>query len=243
MHARFVRLEWHDTAQRIAHIYFAPDKPLYFTAGQYIDLTVPHANPDRRGVTRTMTISSSPSSKQFCITTRFAAGSESTYKQALRSMRAGEAVSITDAMGDLVLPLDDTVPLVFVAGGLGIASYASMLRWLAEKHDRRDVIVLYAVRDVRDILFADLLVEYGKIGKITCVLYTTDNKTPVNWPGSIQSSRLASDAVVTYLRPNSQIYLSGTEKMVEQLYDELTGQLHIEQYRIAHDYFSGYTEL
>jgi hypothetical protein len=48
---------------------------------------------------------------------------------------------------------------------------------------------------------------------------------------------------MNFVRPESQIYLSGSEQMVEQLRTALQKDYKIPQYRLAFDYFDGYTEL
>lgn len=242
MQARFVRLDWENATRTIGTVYFKPDKPFYFTAGQYTDLTVPHDNPDNRGLTRTMTISSSPDDAFIAITTRFD-GRLSTYKRALLDLQPNAAVSLSDAMGDMVLPLDATVPLVFVAGGVGIASYISIARWLRARDDMRQMRLLYAVRDIRDIIFQDVFDDDQFEGHLTKHLFTTDNKTASTvWNGSIKKSRLTAADIVSAMPPESQIYLSGAQSMVESLRAELETTHNVPQYRIAFDYFDGYSE-
>lgn len=244
MQARFIRLVWENDAKTIATVHCMPDRPYYFTAGQYADITIPHDHPDSRGTTRTMTFSSAPTDKLLAFTTRYGAHGNSTYKQRLLALPPNTPMTLTDAMGDMVLPLDAAVPLVFVAGGIGIASYVSMVRWLRSQQDTRNITLLYAVRDVRDIVFQPVFDEYAAIGTMRKVLYTTDNKAaPLGWNGTVMASRLTSAHINAAALPEAQIYISGAEAMVEQLRTELQRDFGIEHYRIAYDYFDGYTEL
>lgn len=241
MRIRFVKFTWENEARTIGTVYFKPDKPYYFTAGQYAELSVPHDNSDARGVTRTMTFATTPSGNLLGITTRFSR-SNSSYKQALLKLQPGAIATVTDAMGDMVLPLDDNVPLVFVAGGIGIASYVSMVKWLTEKGDKRDITLLYTVRSTADVVFQTHFDAYAGIGSISKILFTTDNKADsFSWSGSVRKSRLTAGDIAAIMKPGSQIYISGGEQMVEQLYHELQDNYGVEQYRIAHDYFDGYT--
>lgn len=243
MKARFVRLGWENAAQTIGTLYFKPDKPFYFTAGQYTGLTVPHSPADSRGLTRTMTIVSEPSDQLIGITTRFSDRPQSTYKQALLALRPGDAVTLSDAMGDLVLPLDESIPLVFVAGGVGIASYSSMLRYLTRHKDARHITLLYAVRSNSDVIFQDILDEYSAVGTLGAALFTTAHGIDASrWNGAIKSARLTAKDIMAALKPNSQIYLSGGQSMVESLRRELETVHEIEHYRIVFDYFDGYVE-
>lgn len=49
-----------DEAANITTFFFRPEKPVQYTAGQFIELTIPHENPDDRGQKRWFTLSSSP---------------------------------------------------------------------------------------------------------------------------------------------------------------------------------------
>lgn len=243
MKARFVKSQWENEARTILSVILRPDSPYYFTAGQYADLTVPHDNADDRGITRTMTITSSPAETLVKMTLRIPKKS-STFKQALLDLRPDTPVTLTAAMGDLVLPLDESVPLVFVAGGVAIASFVSMMSWLTEQKDARDITLLYAVRSTDDIIFQDIFDAYAPIGKLNRLLFTTDNKVDSHsWNGSVMKKRLTAQDVMKYVGPDSQIYLSGSESMVSELQQTLQKAFKIPQYRIAFDYFDGYVEL
>lgn len=242
MHARFIRLTWENPAQTIATVTLQPDRPYFFTAGQYADITIPYDQPDGRGVTRTMTFSSSPNQKSLSFTTRLDSTSTSTYKKSLQQLRPGDRISLTDSMGDMVLPLDSAVPLVFVAGGIGIASYASMVRWLREQSDIRQATLLYNVSNTSDIIFQELFDEYGNLATVHKALYTTDSKaSDSGWTGDIRSVRLTAGDVAAALLPDAQIYISGSESMVGEIRGDLENKYSIPQYRIASDYFDGYT--
>lgn len=243
MQAQFVRFEWENAARTIGTVYFRPNKPYYFTAGQYADFTVPHNAVDHRGPTRTMTLITSPNDKLIGFTTRFSKNN-SSYKTALLNLQPNDTIRLTDPMGDLVLPLDESIPLVFVAGGVAVSSYISMIRWLYEQRDKRSVTLLYAVRSRADIIFQSDFDAYTSIGSVRRVLYTTDNAlSPADWPDQVQNARLTSRDIMHYVQNNSQIYLSGAESMVEQLRTELEKDHKVDQYRIAFDYYEGYSEL
>ena len=73
-----VTLEYtHDEAGNIRTFFFRPDNPVYYTAGQYTELKVPHTNPDKRGQKRWFTLSSSPSDPLLTITTKYAGDDDS----------------------------------------------------------------------------------------------------------------------------------------------------------------------
>src|SRR4051812_34213512 len=118
-------------AANITTFFFRPEKPVQYTAGQFTELYLPHNNPDKRGIKRWFTISSSPSEELLSITTKFTPEKGSSFKETLRKLVPGTEVHLEEPMGDFVLPKLIQTPLIFVAGGIGITPFHSILEWLA----------------------------------------------------------------------------------------------------------------
>ncbi|MBX9717615.1 MAG: FAD-dependent oxidoreductase, partial [Microbacteriaceae bacterium] len=102
---------------------FEPSRPLRFEAGQYLELHLPHAT-DIRGARRTFSIASAPerataAEPLVAIGMRTPEGG-SSFKAALATLEPGTPVRATQVAGDFVLPPDPRIPLVMVAGGIGI---------------------------------------------------------------------------------------------------------------------------
>src|SRR5690349_12906121 len=109
-----------DTADHIKTFWFKPEKPVKYTAGQFTEIYLPHDNADNRGQRRWFTVSSSPTDPMVSITTKFATEHGSTFKQTLAALKPGTPLKLADPMGDFVLPKDPSIPLIFVAGGIGV---------------------------------------------------------------------------------------------------------------------------
>ncbi len=243
MLASFISRTWENQAHTIASFYFKPERQYRFTAGQYADIILPHTGNGGAGLARIMTFSSNPDDPLMGFTTKFLPDRYGPYKEALLRLQPGDPVQITDAMGDMVLPLDSTTPLVFVAGGLGIASYISMVRWLLAHKDKRDITLLYAVRDISDMIFQDEFNRYAGIGNLRQLLYTTHHKAEVlRWDGEVVKQRLTSIDIIRYAGPDALIYISGGQQMVEQLVLELQSTYKLPQHRLAYDYYEGYPD-
>ena len=120
-----------DENDTIRTFYFKTESPLDYTAGQYIQLSLPHEHEDDRGAKRWFTLSSSPTDALISITTRFNKEHSSTFKETLFALTPGTEVNFTGPMGDFVLPKQIDKPLVFVAGGIGVTPFHSMMAWLA----------------------------------------------------------------------------------------------------------------
>lgn len=220
-----------DVAANTKMFWFTPDQTVRYIAGQFVEVILPHDQPDSRGIRRWFTLSSSPTEKQLAITTKFSPEG-STFKKALLRSKPGERIMMSQPMGDFVLPKDKTLPLVFVAGGIGVTPVRSMLKWLADSGEKRNVRAIYAAHDNESVAFKELL---ERAAKVTYVL----QNPPKGWRG--ESGRLDA-AKLLALAPdtaNQRYYMSGPEAMVEALYKGLRAA-GIDERRLVGDYFPGY---
>src|SRR5882724_8480449 len=119
-----------DIAEHIKTFWFTPEQPTRYVAGQYTELYLPHDNPDNRGEKHWFTLSSSPTNSLVSITSKFSPNNGSTFKRTLLQLPLGTQVTMAAPMGDFVLPKDKSIPLVFVAGGIGVTPMHSIVSWL-----------------------------------------------------------------------------------------------------------------
>lgn len=120
---------------------FEPSQPLAWTAGQFIRVDLPHPEPDIEGTRRYFTIASAPYEHHIQICTRVTG---STFKQALNSLPEGGVLSILDLpAGDFTWPSSDLHP-VFVAQGIGITPFYSMIKQRLHEAKSLDATLLYA---------------------------------------------------------------------------------------------------
>lgn len=211
---------------------FKPETPFEYIAGQFIEMYLPHENADERGEKHWFTLSSSPTQDFISITTRFSERS-STFKQTLRALKKGDQITISEPMGDFVLPKDPSIPLVFVAGGIGITPFHSILTWLADTEEERSIQFIHAIRTEDDIIFQDTFKAVG-VEPIFIVSQPSDE-----WGGERGTLTGKHILQLTEPLPNALIYVSGPEPMVE----DLEKQLHAEKIpknRIVLDFFPGY---
>jgi len=243
--AKFVKFAWENQSRTIATFYFEPTSRYRYEAGQYAVIEVPHASPDSRGIARTMTLSSSPHETLLSFTIKIYATGGSTFKQKLLTLQPGETVTIFDALGDLVLPLDAAVPLVFVAGGVGIASYVGMVKWLLHNRDARTVSLFYAVSHESEQVLLKPFNEYAQVGKVRQQLhvsrkpYLRHEAAVDNTTVDTISHRLAASDILPQITADALLYISGPEVMVESIRSQLV-TAGIPNQRIIYDYFEGY---
>ena len=225
-------------ATNIISFWFKPDKPVDYTAGQFIEIRLPHDNADKRGNKRWFTLSSSPSEELIAITTKFAAENGSSFKETLRNLKPGVEVEISQPMGDFVLPKDPSIPLVFVAGGIGCTPMRSMIRWLLDNDEQRAIQLLYSVNTLEEVAFKDLFKSYKLDMQII------PNNPPANWEAP--SGRLDAAKILQIIGndglENKQFYISGPEPMIEALENGLKSA-DISKKHLISDFFPGYTEV
>lgn len=121
-------------------------KDFNFIAGQYIRISVPKLlYPDPKGMSRLFSIASSPKEKnKLSIAFR---DSGSGFKRTLMKLPLGSLVDIEGPFGYFTLPKDASKPLVFIAGGIGITPFLSMIRFVNEEKLNYSIILLYANRN------------------------------------------------------------------------------------------------
>lgn len=220
---RFVRRE--ELAPTIWQYYFETERSVDFVAGQYAEFQLLSDFDDPRGRGRTFTLTSLPDNECLSFIVKLIAPL-SPYKRALVALTPGDEVRIGDAMGDLILPKLVSQPLVFVAGGIGIASFVSMLTLLTRQREQRDIYLFYALRSRREQIYSDLVNGYPLALKQ--LVYTPN--------------RLSAQEIVDSTPPSALIYLSGSQRFVEDLRAGLS-KLGVPHEQIVFDYFDGYAEL
>jgi ferredoxin-NADP reductase len=132
---------------------FQFEKPpdFVFKAGQYIDLTLSGSqHGSSNGLTHTFSIASSPFDEELLVTTRMR---NTVFKQALSFLPIGSGVKIEGPMGSFRLHNNTAGPAVFLAGGIGIAPFLSMLSYAAGEKLRHPIVLFYANRYLEDAAF------------------------------------------------------------------------------------------
>lgn len=105
--------------------YFDKPPQFVFTPGQFVDLTLPQpSETDAEGNTRALSIASAPQESTLMVATRLR---DTAFKRELQRMPLGSIVRMEGPFGQFVLHPDQTRPAVFLAGGIGITPFRSMV--------------------------------------------------------------------------------------------------------------------
>lgn len=219
---------------------FKPVTPLSYKAGQYLELTLPLKKTDFRGNRRTFTIASSPTEDHILFGIK-QADPGSAFKRALADKHEGAIVSANNVAGDFILPDDSKTKLVFIAGGIGITPFRSMLKYLIDSKQSRSITLFYCVSDPKQIVYKDILNEAKEYGlKVVYVLGIPKDQTPpASWKGEVGylTKELLSKQVLDY--DSRLFYISGPDAMV-QANKKLLRSMGVKRTNVKTDYFAGY---
>jgi ferredoxin-NADP reductase len=111
---------------------FAKPAGFAFKPGQSVNLSLIDPPAEPNSARRTFSLASAPFEDQLVIATRMREGS--AFKRALKALPSGANLRLTGPLGDMMLHEDAARAAVFIAGGIGITPFRSML--LHAEHDR-----------------------------------------------------------------------------------------------------------
>ena len=215
---------------------FKTDRPFKFKPGQYLEWTLSHHYPDDRGNRRYFTVASAPTEKEVRLGVKFYTPS-STFKRALASMKPGDKLSASHLSGGFVMPKDPKKKLAFIAGGIGITPFRSMLQYLLDTKQKRNVVLLYSNKTAADVAYKPVMDRaQAELGIKT--LYALSNEkaqVPGMFNGSIDAKLIAQEIPDFKERT---FYLSGPHGMVDAFKHTLVG-MGVSRFKIKSDFFPG----
>ncbi|MBI2607852.1 MAG: RnfABCDGE type electron transport complex subunit D [Candidatus Doudnabacteria bacterium] len=213
----------------IVNFWFAPQKPFAFSPGQFLEYTLPHPSSDARGIRRYFTITSSPTEKDILITSRFSEKG-SSFKLKLRQMKVDEQIIGSYLAGDFILPQNKKQKLLFIAGGVGVTPFRSMIKNLIDTNEQRDIVLIYAARNQEDLVFTEIFKEAENILGLKFIPVLAESNQKVD-----------QEFLTTRVSDLKEriAYLSGPEGMVRSL-SKVLKNAGLKRNQIKHDYFPGY---
>ena len=141
-----------EIAEGTMAFHFEKPNGFAFKPGQAIDLTIaqPPATAGDQSTRHTFSIVTAPFENELVVATRMR---DSVFKRALKSLSIGAQVMIDGPFGSLGLHQDRTRPALFIAGGIGITPFLSILRQAAKDQLPHRLILLYSNRRPEDAAF------------------------------------------------------------------------------------------
>lgn len=222
-------------AEGIYSYVFNPPHKLNFKPGQYMELTMTGSKFDSRGNRRYLTIASSPTQESLMFTIRMPEKA-SSFKQNLIKLRHGDRILASMLAGGFNLPKKPSEKLVFIAGGVGITPFHSMVQYLLDRSERRDIKLLYFVNEEAEIAYKKLFDEAKAIGLSSHYVVSQPSN---RWQGlsGIIDQQLLAKTVPDY--KERRFMISGPQGFVAAARTILT-DMGVQHSQIVTDFFPGY---
>ncbi len=204
-------------------------KPIKFTPGQYMEFTFDHPNPDSRGNRRYLSLASSPTEKDIRLGIKFG-NPPSSFKKNFLNLTSKQKIVASQLIGDFTLPRDINKKLVFIAGGIGITPFRSILKYLVDTGEKRDIVLIYTAKTADEFVYRDVISEaQDKLGMK--VIY---NDSEVH--GHL-SAEILSKEIPDY--KDRTFYISGSHGVVTA-FENIVTELKVPKNQIITDYFPGF---
>ena len=211
--------------EEVAHgtLAFHFDKPAGFSfkPGQAIDLVL--AYPVLSGTDSTrhaFSIVSAPHEAELVVTTRMR---DSAFKNALARLPIGESAQVEGPFGSLTLHNKLDRAAVFIAGGIGITPFMSMLRHAAHAGLQQRLVLLYSNRRPEDSAFLSELqrLEGENPNFRLLATMTRMGESRLPWRGETGKVDEALVKRIAAELPDPVYYVAGPPAMVGAVRDTL----------------------
>jgi len=203
-----------------------------FKAGQFLSITLQ----DNPALKKYLSISSSPTEKYYLEITKKITNSD--FSKVLTQLLPGDTVKIQYPSGKFILD-DTSVNIAFLSGGIGITPIRSIAKYVVDKNLGTDMVLIYANRSAKDIVFKEDFDAMQKVYPKLKVAHVLCDPAPdfKCIPGLI-NAQVIKDEVSDYL--NRRFYLCGPPQMVEAMGKILTEELNLPKENIITENFQGY---
>jgi ferredoxin-NADP reductase len=172
-----------EVAERTMSFHFDKPAGFQFKPGQYLDCTlIDPRETDAVGNIRSLSLASAPAEKDLMVTTRMR---DTAFKRVLRTMPLGGELQVDGPLGSFTLHSSASRPAVFLAGGIGITPFRSMIVNSARMGLANRVVLFYANRRPEDSAFLQELQQIGSKNKNCQIIgvMTKMAKSTRSWDG------------------------------------------------------------
>lgn len=204
-YVREIKSETDDTFSLI----LKPEKPFLFKAGQFCFLRL---NKDRLYANHPFTVSSAPGEDEL----KFTVKQTGRFTKALSELKIGEEVIIEGPYGIFNIE-DNNKDLIFLAGGVGITPFMSIIADRLKTDKAQNIILLYGSKTRQDIIYRQKFdnIKAGWFKKI----YILSHERISSEAGEYESGYVNQAVIKKYVSRinNSLFYICGPEPMKDSL--------------------------
>ena len=205
-----------NVAEGTIAFHFSKPEGFTFKPGQAIDLMLDVPGLTGDAARHAFSLVCAPTENELIIATRMR---DSAFKRALGALPIGAKVAIDGPFGSLTLHNKVARPACFIAGGIGITPFMSMLRHAAQQQSEHRLVLLYSNRRPEDAAFLAELQDLERRNRnFRLVATMTDmEKSAASWGG--ETGMIDADFLSRVLTdlPSAIVYLAGPPGMVEAM--------------------------
>ncbi|MDY0207553.1 MAG: FAD-dependent oxidoreductase [Pseudomonas sp.] len=219
--------------------YFEKPQGFVHTAGQYADLTlIDPSETDAEGNIRTFTLANAPYEDRLMFATRMR---DTAFKRVLKTMPIGTELTLDAPYGSFTLHNNESVPAVFLTGGIGLTPARSIILQAAHDTLSHKIFLFDSNKRPEDAVFLDELMDAQKINpNYTFVgTMTQMDKSSHAWDG--ETGFINKDMLLRYIDDLTVpiYYLVGPRAMVHAMLEMLM-KAGVDVDNIRTEEFSGY---
>ena len=193
---------------------------------------------DVKGNARPFSVASAPSEDHLMIATRMR---DTAFKRVLKTMLPRAKVQIMGPAGKFALDEGATRPCAFLAGGIGITPFISMLRQATAEKSKRKFYLFYGNRRPEDAAFLDELRELQMRNPNYRLIATMAEMEKSRQPWTGETGLIGRDLLARHLVDFAApaYYIAGPPAMVETM-QEMLARAGVDAEDVRTDEFYGY---
>ncbi len=195
----------------VLSIIFEKPSSFLFYPGQYLDIELGHES-------RAFTISASPTEDFLMLSTKHG---HTPFKKILETLKPGYEIKTSHPAGTFIL--DESSPAVFIAGGIGITPFRSMIKYCFDQKIQTPITLFYSNTDDDLVFKKDLDKWMEKLPNLKIIYINTTKQGYLN---------LETIENIIY-------YLAGPPKMIDS-FEKMLVDKGVDKTNIRYDHFDGY---
>ena len=153
-------------------------------------------------------------------------------------MNQGDKIMAGQLAGDFTLPKDGSQKLAFIAGGIGVTPFRSMVKYFLDKNEKRDIAIFYANKTPQDVVYKDIFDQAEKRLGIKTI-YTISKNNSSDWQGE---TGYITEQMIKQKLPDYQdrtFYISGPRSMIDS-FEQTLKNIGVKSTHIKTDFFPGF---
>jgi ferredoxin-NADP reductase len=204
-----------------------------FKAGQFMSVTLE----TKEKYQRYLSISSSPTEKGYLEFTKKI--TESDFSKILDALKPDDSLRIKYPFGKFTLEDNPAEKIAFLSGGIGITPIRSICKFAADKKLDLDIILLYANRAFKEVVFKDDFDALQKSSlKLKVVHVLCENEPGFQYTVGRINAAVIKEEIPDYAQ--RKFFLCGPPSMVEAMKKILREELNVAWENIVTENFQGY---